>query len=473
MDEFPLLIGGCLVPGDAKAPVINPANEAAVALCDRASVAQLDAAVRAAADAFPVWSATPLEERAAALAAAADIIQANAAEIGALLTAEQGKPLAVAVQEAATLAMAFRFFAASRLEEKVLEESAIRRVVKRRRPLGVVAAIVPWNFPLSLLGFKLPPALVAGNTVVVKPAATTPLSALRIGALIKDVFPAGVLNVIADQDDLGPHLTRHPDVAKISFTGSTATGVKVMENAAQGLKRITLELGGNDAALVLPDVDIDDVAAKIFEQSFRNSGQVCIAMKRVYVHDAIYDAFCAAIAKLADAAVVGDGAETGTEIGPLQNKAQYERVLKLLEVARVDGTIIAGGEAPEGPGYFVRPTVVRDIEDGSLLVDTEQFGPILPLIRFSDIDDALRRINRSIYGLGGSIWTADEVAGAKLARQIEAGTVWINKHAELLPTIPFGGAKMSGLGVELGSEGLEEFTQVQVINGPPTGEVHS
>lgn len=467
MSEFKLLIGGELVEGDASLPVVNPATEAAVADCGRASEVQLDAAVAAARSAFPGWAALSHGERAASLIAAADAIQANAAEIGALLTAEQGKPLAVAVQEAMTLAMGLRFFTSVQLEDKVLEDSAVRRVTMRRKPLGVVAAIVPWNFPLSLLGFKLPPALIAGNTVVVKPAATTPLSTLRIAALIKDCFPAGVVNVIADRDDLGAVLTRHPGVDKVSFTGSTATGCKVLENAASTLKRVTLELGGNDAAIVLADVDVAEVAAKIFEQSFRNTGQVCIAMKRVYAHEAIYDALCAELARLADAAVVGDGAEDGTEIGPLQNSAQYERVRALLDVARRDGTIVAGGTTPDRAGYFIRPTIVRDINDGSPLVDTEQFGPILPIIKFDDADDAIRRANASDYGLGGSIWSRDIAAAEELARKVEAGTVWINKHAELVPTVPFGGAKMSGLGLELGREGLEEFTQVQIINGPP------
>jgi acyl-CoA reductase-like NAD-dependent aldehyde dehydrogenase len=305
---------------------------------------------------------------------------------------------------------------------------------------------------------------LAGNTVVLKPAATTPLSTLRLAALIKDILPAGVLNVIADANDLGGALTAHPDVRKVSFTGSTATGKKVMAGAADALKRITLELGGNDAGIVLSDVDPKTAAPKIFQGAFQNSGQVCIALKRLYVHESIYDAMCAELAQLADAAVMGDGLEQGTQIGPLQNKMQYDKVRELIEDARHDGKIIAGGVVLDQSGYFIRPTIVRDITDGSRLVDEEQFGPVLPVIKFADDEDALARANNTPYGLGGSIWSADLDRAYALARRMDSGTVWINKHSELAPNIPFGGAKQSGIGVELGEEGLAEFTQLQVIN---------
>ncbi|HEY9237040.1 MAG TPA: aldehyde dehydrogenase family protein, partial [Phenylobacterium sp.] len=403
-------------------------------------------------------------ERRAALAAMADVIQANAAEIGRILTQEQGKPLQDAIGEAYGASAFFRYFSNIDLPTKILEDSPQKKVELRRRPLGVVGAIVPWNFPLILMAFKVPAALLAGNTVVLKPAATTPLATLKIAELVKDLLPAGVLNVIADANDLGGELTKHPDIRKISFTGSTETGRKVMAGAADALKRITLELGGNDAGIVLGDVDPVETAPKIFGAAFQNSGQVCIAMKRVYVHESIYDAMCAELAKLAEAAVVGDGLEQGTQFGPLQNKAQYEKVLGFIEEGRKDGKVIAGGERAPGKGYFIRPTIVRDITDGSRLVDEEQFGPVLPLIKFKDAEDALRRANASDYGLGGSIWSKDLDKAYELAGRMDTGTVWINKHAELAPNLPFGGAKASGLGTELGEEGLAEFTQVHVIN---------
>ena len=242
---------------------------------------------------------------------------------------------------------------------------------------------------------------------MVKPAPTTPLATLRFAELIKDVLPPGVLNVITDANDLGDEMTKHPDIRKISFTGSTATGKKVMASAAQTLKRITLELGGNDAGIVLDDVDPKKVAPGIFDGAFQNTGQVCIAIKRLYVHESVYDEMCNELVELAKSAVVGDGVKQGTKLGPLQNKMQYEKVKGFLEDARKNGKIVAGGAAMDRPGYFIDPTIVRDIAEGSQLVDEEQFGPVLPVIKYSDKDDAIRRANATTYGLGGSVWSSD------------------------------------------------------------------
>ena len=464
MAGFKLLINGELVDGDATMDVVNPATEGIVATCARASEDQLNQAVAAAKAAFPAWSATSIDERRKTINAIADVIEANGEELARLLTQEQGKPLSDATGEVFGTAAFFRYFTSLDLPIKVLEDSDGRRVEAHRKPLGVIGAIVPWNFPMILMAFKLPPALLAGNTVVLKPAPTTPLTALRLGELIKDILPAGVVNVIADGNDLGAPLTAHPDVRKISFTGSTATGAKVMAGAAGLLKRITLELGGNDAGIVLEDVNPKETAPKLFESAFRNSGQVCIAMKRLYVHESIYDEMCDELATLADEAVIGDGLEQGTQLGPLQNKMQFEKVKELIEDAGKSGKIIAGGVVPEQPGYFIRPTIVRDVTDGARIVDEEQFGPVLPVIKYTDVDDAIARANASPYGLGGSIWSGDLDRAYALADKMEAGTIWINKHAELDPAIPFGGSGMSGLGTELGEDGLEEFTQLKIIN---------
>ncbi|HMM15735.1 MAG TPA: aldehyde dehydrogenase family protein [Parvibaculum sp.] len=464
MTDFKLLIGGKLVAGDQTMDVINPATEEVLAKCPRASKAQLDQAVAAAKAAFPAWSATPIAERKKALNAIADIIEKNAGELARLLTQEQGKPIGDATGEVYGTAAFFRYFTALDLPVKVLDDSEGRRVEAHRKPLGVIGAIVPWNFPLILMAFKVPPALLAGNTIVIKPAPTTPLTTLKLGELIRDVVPAGVVNVITDANDLGAALTAHPDVRKISFTGSTATGAKVMAGAAAMLKRITLELGGNDAGIVLDDVNPKEAAPKLFQSAFQNNGQVCIAMKRLYVHESIYDEMCAELAKIADAAIVGDGLKQGTQLGPLQNKMQFEKVKELIDEARKDGKVIAGGTLPEQSGYFIRPTIVRDITDGARLVDEEQFGPVLPVIKYSDPEDAVARANASPYGLGGSIWSSNPDRAYALADKMESGTVWVNKHAELAPNIPFGGAKQSGLGTELGEEGLAEFTQLKIIN---------
>jgi acyl-CoA reductase-like NAD-dependent aldehyde dehydrogenase len=464
MAEYKLLIDGRLVDGAAVMDVLNPATEEVLARCPRGSAEQLDEAVAAAQAAFPAWMRTSIAERRALILKFADSIEVQAEDLARLLTQEQGKPLSEASAEIAYSVAFIRQLASYDLPVQLLEDNDARRVELHRRPLGVVGAIIPWNFPVLIVAFKLPFALLAGNTLVIKPAPTTPLSTLRLGQLMAGIFPAGVVNIVTDQNDLGGQLTAHPGIAKISFTGSTGTGRKVMASAAASIKRLTLELGGNDAAIVLADADPVKVAPGIFNGAFMNAGQICLAIKRVYAHSDIYDALCAELARLAEEAVVDDGLKQGAQIGPLQNKAQYEKVRALIESGRADGTIIAGGELLDRPGYFVRPTIVRDISDGARLVDEEQFGPVLPIIRFDDPEDAIARANASDMGLGGSIWSADRQKAHDLATRMEAGTVWINKHLDFGPTMPFGGAKQSGLGVEFAQEGLYEFTQVHVIN---------
>ncbi|WP_315800276.1 aldehyde dehydrogenase family protein [Bradyrhizobium sp. SZCCHNS3002] len=466
MSDYHLLIGGTLVPGAATMPVINPATEEVLAQCPRASETQLDQAVAAAKAAFPAWAATAIEERRRLIGKMADIIEANSGELARILTSEQGKPLTDATGEVLGMAAFFRYLATLELPMRVIESSGDRQVEAYRRPLGVVGAIIPWNYPLLILGFKLPPALLAGNTLVVKPAPTTPLSTLKFAELVKDVLPAGVLNVITDANDLGDRMTGHPDIRKISFTGSTATGQKVMASAAQTLKRITLELGGNDAGIVLDDVDPKTVAPGIFEGAFQNSGQVCLAIKRLYVHESVYDDICNELVAIAKNTVVDDGSKQGTKLGPLQNRMQYEKVKAFLDDAHKNGKVIAGGAAMDRPGYLIEPTIVRDIKEGSKLVDEEQFGPVLPVIKYSDPSDVIRRANGTSYGLGASVWSSDPKRAHEIATQIEAGTVWINKHLDMAPHIPFGGAKQSGIGTEFAEEGLAEFTQLQIINGP-------
>jgi len=464
MAEYKLLIDGRLVDGAAVMDVLNPATEEVLARCPRGSAEQLDEAIAAAQAAFPAWMRTSIAERRALILKFADSIEFHAENLARLLTQEQGKPLGEASAEIAYSVAFIRQLASYDLPVQLLEDNDARRVELHRRPLGVVGVIIPWNFPVLIVAFKLPFALLAGNTLVIKPAPTTPLSTLRLGQLMAGIFPAGVVNIVTDQNDLGGQLTAHPGIAKISFTGSTGTGRKVMASAAASIKRLTLELGGNDAAIVLADADPVKVAPGIFNGAFMNAGQICLAIKRVYAHSDIYDALCAELARLAEEAVVDDGLKQGAQIGPLQNKAQYEKVRALIESGRADGTIIAGGELLDRPGYFVRPTIVRDISDGARLVDEEQFGPVLPIIRFDDPEDAIARANASDMGLGGSIWSADRQKAHDLATRMEAGTVWINKHLDFGPTMPFGGAKQSGLGVEFAQEGLYEFTQVHVIN---------
>src|SRR5262245_21429436 len=464
MSDFRLLINGRLVRGAGTLDVINPATGRTLTAAPRADQAQLDQAVAAAKTAFPAWSATSLRQRAALLVKLGEALEAEKSDFARLLAQEQGKPLPQAQWEIDWAIAALRYFATLDLPTKVLKEDATQKVVRQHKPLGVVAAVTPWNFPVVLLIFKVAPALLAGNTVVAKPAPTTPLTTLRFGELCARVLPAGVVNVIVDQNDLGTALTSHPDVAKVGFTGSTATGKKVMASAAGTLKRLTLKLGGNDAAIVLGDTDPKDVAPKIYAAAMANAGQVCIAIKRLYVHDSIHDAVCEELGRLARETVVGDGLEPGTQMGPIQNQAQFEKVKGFLEDARQNGKIVAGGGVLEREGYFVQPTIVRDIRDDGQLVREEQFGPVLPVLRYTDIDDAIARANDTDFGLGGSIWSSDRERAFRVATRVNAGTVWVNKHLDLGPDIPYAGAKQSGIGTELGQEGLEEFTQATIIN---------
>lgn len=307
-------------------------------------------------------------------------------------------------------------------------------------------------------------ALEAEQAVVAKPAPTTPLTTLKFGELCARLLPAGVVNVIVDQNDLGAALTSHPDVANVAFTGSTATGRKVMASAAGTLKRLTLELGGNDAAIVLGDIDPKDVVPKIFSAAMLNAGQVCIAIKRLYVHDSIYDVVCDELGRLARKTVVGNGLEQSTEMGPIQNKTQFEKVQGFLEDGRQNGRLVAGGEVLPREGYFIQPTIVRDISDTAKLVREEQFGPVLPVLSFSDIDEVIARANDTEFGLGGSVWSSDRERAFELAARIDTGTVWVNKHLDLAPDTPYAGAKQSGIGTEFGQEGLEALTQASIIN---------
>jgi acyl-CoA reductase-like NAD-dependent aldehyde dehydrogenase len=460
---FHLLIDGRLTPGATTMDVINPATGKVFATCPRADAQQLDAAVKAAKAAFPAWARLPIEDRRARLMRIADALEARVGEFAELLTAEQGKPLEQATGEMAGSVMMIRLLGAMDLPARVLKEDAREKIIEHRTPLGVVAAITPWNFPMILLAVKVAPALLAGNTVVAKPAPTTPLTSLKFVELCNEHLPAGVLNIITDQNDLGSLLTSHPDVAKVSFTGSTVTGKKVMASAASSLKRITLELGGNDAAVVLDDVDVKSVAPQIFAYATANAGQVCLAIKRVYVHESQYDAMCNELATLAKSAVVGDGMKPGTQIGPLQNRMQYEKVKELIADARRAGKIIAGGEIPDGPGYFIPPTVVRDIPDDARLVREEQFGPVIPVLKYRTVEEAVSRVNDSTYGLGGSVWSQDPERASQVALKIDSGTVWVNAHLNCYPDVPAGGAKQSGIGAELGMDGLEHYTQAHVV----------
>lgn len=462
--DYGLLIDGALVAGETTLDVINPATGEVLATAPRASIAQAEQAITAAELAFPAWSRLSYAERGASLTRLADALRPRADEFARLLTLEQGKPLDQAKGEVMGAIAALDYYATQELVPQTLRETATDRIIEQRYPLGVVAAITPWNFPLLLMVLKMAPALITGNTVIAKPAPTTPLTTLLFGALAAEILPAGVFQTLVDQNDLGAMLSTHPGIAHVSFTGSTPTGKKVLASAADTLKRFTLELGGNDAAIILDDADLAKVAPSIFHAATMNAGQICVAVKRVYAPRAMVDDLCAALAKLAGEAVVGNGLEQGTSIGPIQNKAQYDKLLGLIADARSAGTIVAGGEPMAGPGYFIAPTIVRDLPDDARLVREEQFGPVLPVLAYDDLDDAIARANDSDYGLAGTVWTADVERGIAVASRIQSGTVWVNKAIDLPFDIPFGGAKQSGIGRQQGIEGMQDYTQARIVN---------
>lgn len=466
-DDFTLTIAGRAIATEAMVAVINPATEAVFAHAPAADAALLDKAVKAAQGAFPAWRDTPVAERRRGLLLLADAIETSAIELGALFTREQGRPTPLATREIKAGAAWLRAVAGQEVPVDTVEDSESRRVEVHHVPLGVVAAIVPWNFPFLLTIWKIAPALLTGNTVVLKPSPYTPLCALKLGEMARNILPPGVFNVLSGDDALGPLMSSHPGFAKISFTGSTATGKRVMAAAANDLKRITLELGGNDAAIVLADADPDEVAEAMFAGAFFNTAQVCIATKRLYIHEDIYEAVRDRLHALANKAVVGDGSGEGVTHGPLQNLAQYRRVKALIDDAEATGlTLLRGSAVPEGPGYFLPLTLVDNPPEDSAVVREEAFGPVLPLLRFSDIEEVIARANDSEYGLAGSVWSRSVERALDVAQRLNAGSVWINQNRQVAAHVPFSGFKQSGFGVENGREGLLEFTQTKAIYVP-------
>lgn len=457
-----MLINGRLVRHEQMMDVINPANERVICQVPFATSTDAIQAIAAAKAAYPQWRNVSLEVRKNVLLNIADIIEQNSQELRQLITLEQGKPLAGSDMELMMSATVLRYFASLKLAPEVIRNDDSQRVELHRRPLGIVAAIIPWNFPVLMAVYKLAPALLAGNTLVIKPSPTTPLATLRLGELLQSVVPAGVINVLADRGDIGPLLSQSTDVAKISFTGSTQTGRQVMASSAHNLKRLTLELGGNDAAIVLDDVNVEQVAEQIFDMAFINSGQVCMSIKRIYVQEGVYDAMCAALAKRVADSVTGDGMDPATQFGPVQNRKQFDDIRNVLSLVPQYGRILAGGKI-RTPGFFIEPTLVCDTDETSPIANEEIFGPVRSIMKFNTIDEAVSRANNSQYGLGGSVWSSDVEKAAAIAGRLECGISWVNQHFAMAPDVPFGGVKQSGMGVEFSEHGLNEYTSIQSL----------
>ena len=461
---YTMSIGGQLVGANQTFEVFNPATGEVVANAPQATREQVDAAITAAKKAQPKWATLSWEERCEYITAYADALDAHREEIITLLTTEQGKPRhSMATSEVDAAIYWVREVAKRKLEDEVIEDTPEHIVKVAHTPLGVVGAITPWNFPILLGLWKIAPCLITGNTMVMKPSPYTPLGSLRFGEIAQKILPEGVLNIVSGGNDQGVWVTEHPDVNKISFTGSTATGKKVMASSSCNLKRVTLELGGNDPAIVMADTDYKSLIPILFDAAFGNSGQWCIAIKRLYVHDSVYDGFLENFVDYASGKVVGNGMDPTTDFGPIQNKMQYGKLLDLFADVKKNGySVPLGGEIDESlPGNFVPITIVDNPPSDSRIVREEPFGPILPIIRWIDLDEVIADANSTDFGLAASVWGPDRAKAIEVANQIEAGTVWVNEIHIHGIDIPFGGHKQSGMGVENGKEGLQEFTNTK------------
>lgn len=461
-----MTIDGRTVSGAESFGVVNPATGEVFAGAPSCREQELEEAMAAASRAFRTWQGEEGPRR-AALLRAAEIVSAHAEELGRLITLEQGKVLRNAVREVNGAAAGLRYVAGLDIPADIVYDQDALRVEVGRRPYGVVAAITPWNYPVIVAAGKIGAAVRAGNTVVLKPSPFTPLATLRLGELLQEAFPPGVVNVISGGDELGKAMVGHPAVRKISFTGSTEAGKHILAAAVPDLKRTTLELGGNDAAIVLDDVDPAAIASKLFWGAFQNSGQVCSAIKRLYVHERVYQPLVQALAELAQSVRVGDGLDPASELGPVSTSPQLQRVEELVADAKAaGGRLRSGGIRTGSRGYFFAPTLFEDLADDVRLVSEEQFGPVLPLLRYSNLDAAIERANGTKFGLSGSLWSSSPERARALASQLDCGTVWINQHLVVVSASPVAGHKWSGMGVENGRVGLLEFTQVQTVSLP-------
>ncbi|MDQ7995797.1 MAG: aldehyde dehydrogenase family protein [Luteibacter sp.] len=461
-----LSIAGKLIETSDRFDVMNPATGTVLAQAPAASAAQLDEAIAAAKAAFRTWSTLGYERRQVYLNAYADALEAHRDELARLLTLEQGKPLKTMAEPEVDQSISWiRQIAARRIPVEIVEETDDHIVELHHTPLGVVGAITPWNFPVLLALWKVAPALITGNTMVIKPSPFTPLSTLRFGQIAQSVLPPGVLSVVSGGNELGPQMTAHPDIAKISFTGSTETGKHVIRSAAGTIKRLTLEMGGNDAAIVLPDADWRSIVPALFWGAVGNSGQWCVGIKRLYVHRSFHADFVDAFVAYARRQKLGDGLDPEVTVGPVQNKMQFDKVVTFLDDIKANGQkIVLGGEIdPNRPGYFIPVTVVDNPPEDSKIVQEEQFAPIVPIIAYDDVDDVIERANDSPFGLGGSVWGRDTAAAVAVANRLETGMVWVNEIHTQGVDVPFGGHKQSGVGTEHGSEGRQLFTNPKTI----------
>ena len=459
-----MLIAGRLCDGREQVAVVNPASGEVETTVPMASLADLDEAVAAARMAAARWADNESLRR-ETLARMAAVVMENRDRLATALSIETGLTFKTAQDEVGMAAMFLKYRAATPAPLDRLCDDGKQRVEVVRRPFGIVGAIIPWNAPMMIACEKIGTAFAAGNCVVMKPSPLAPLVLLLLGKLLRDVVPAGVLNIVVGSDQLGAALVAHPHIGMISFTGSTGAGRAIMANAASGLKRLSLELGGNDAAIVLPDIDVARIAPKLFFAAFYRSGQVCAAVKRMYVHESIFEKLVAAMKQVAEQTRLGDPFDPAVTMGPISNRLQFDKFSTIVASSlAAGGKAVTGGAPLDRPGYFYPPTLVTGVDNDNPLVQQEQFGPALPVLPFANIEDAISAANDTSFGLGGSVWSGDTDAALAIARRLESGSAWVNRHGLVLPDIPFGGMKSSGLGRANGNVGFDSYSELQTIS---------
>jgi acyl-CoA reductase-like NAD-dependent aldehyde dehydrogenase len=465
MNEYGASGSGCRTGDNSETiNVENPATNEIIGTVRNFGKDEVDRAIGKGGEAFEGWKRTSLNDRRIVLLKMAEVLDTYREELASTLVLEVGKPLPEARHEVMSAARVFRTFAHMPIERSTISDDEGTHIYVSRKPLGVASLILPWNYPLAVLSWKLAPALLAGNGVVVKPSPYTPLNTMGFVSRTAGILPDHLVQVLTGDDQTGEHLVRSSAIRKIAFTGSMATGKRILAESSQTIKRVSLELGGNDPAIILKDFDLDQTPS-VFWSSFMNAGQICIAVKRVYVHESIVSEFLDRYVRIAKGVKIGNGMDDGIQMGPVNNPEQLGFVEELVEDARNFGcTILTGGERVAGPGYFYKPTVISGADDGTRIVREEQFGPVVPILTFSDIDEVVDRANSPEYGLGASVWTSDIQKGIRVADQFESGTAWVNTHMVVDPSAPFGGVKGSGIGRELGIQGFDEYCDMQTIH---------
>jgi len=460
-----LIIDGEKLSSERTFDVKNPSTGKIVGHAQDASIQDLDRAVNAANIAFEKWSELSSYDLKTYCQKVTEKITEYSEEIAVLITQEQGKPLngLGSRWEMGGAAAWAGYTSDLELPVKILQDDEDAHIELHRKPIGVVGSITPWNFPVMIAVWHILPALRSGNTVIVKPSPYTPLSTIRLVEVMNMVLPKGVVNCVTssdENDNIGKAMAEHPGIRKIVFTGSCETGQKIMASAASSMKRLTLEMGGNDAGIILPDVDVDAIAEPLFWGAFINNGQTCAALKRLYIHEDVHDDVCKALVEFAKNIPVGDGMDENSILGPIQNSMQFDVVSRLVKAGKSEGRVLLGGDSS---GLFHPITIIDGLSQNNALIKEEQFGPVLGIVKYSTVEEAIEMANDSENGLGGSVWSSDKQKAKEVALQLECGSVWINKHGAIQPNAPFGGVKKSGLGVEFAEEGLHEYTDIQVV----------